>query len=77
MQNFEKMAALGALGVAAGAIVAWLGLVWFIRPVSTGGIDATSHFVAAAASLMVFGLLSAAHAWLGMQLRRGADSITG
>jgi len=77
MQNFEKLAALGALGVAGGAMAAWLGFVWFIRPVPTGGIDVTSHFVAASASLAVFGLTAAAHAWFAQQLNRGAESITG
>jgi uncharacterized membrane protein len=77
MENFEKLAALGAKGVAGGAIAAWLGLVWFIRPVPTGGLDATSHLVAAAATFMVFGLMSAAHLWFGLQLTKGADSIRG
>lgn len=77
MENFEKLAALGALGVAGGAMAAWLGFVWFIRPVPTGGIDPTSHLVAAAASFAVFGLLSAAHAWFGHQLKTGAKPIDG
>jgi hypothetical protein len=77
MQNFEKMAALGAQGAAGGLIVAWLGFSYFIRPVSTGGMDSTLHLVAIAASGMVFGLMSAAHLWFGMQLKNGADSIRG
>ena len=77
IENFEKLAALGALGVAGGAMAAWLGLAWFTRPVATGGIDATTHFALIAATFMVFGLMSAAHAWFGVQLKRGAVSITG
>lgn len=77
MQNFEKLAALGAQGAAGGLVAAWLGFVWFIRPVSSGGIDPTSHLVAAAAAFVVFGLLSAAHFWFGWQLKRGAVPIEG
>ena len=77
MKNFEKVAALGALGVGGGAMLAWLGFVLFTRPVPTGGIDGTSHFALAAASFFVFALLAAAHVWMGERLRRGADSIRG
>jgi hypothetical protein len=77
MPNFEKMAALGALGVAGGAMLAWLGLVFVTRPVPSGGIDAVTHLALMAASFMPFALLSAAHFWFGAQLRRGADSIRG
>ncbi len=77
MKNFEKLAALGALGVAGGAIAAWLGFVFVTRPVSSGGIDATLHVAVAAAALVVFALLSAAHLYMGLQLRRGPESIRG
>lgn len=77
MQNFEKLAALGAQGAAGGLIAAWLGFGWFIRPVSSGGIDATLQAVAIAAAFVVFGWLALAHFWFGAQLRRGAVSITG
>lgn len=77
MQNFEKLAALGAKGVAGGAMLAWLGLVVLVRPVSSGGMDATLHLVAASSSFAVFGLMSAAHYWFGHQLSKGAESITG
>jgi hypothetical protein len=75
--HVEKFASLGALGVAGGAMAAWVGLVWFIRPVPTGGFDPVGHFAAAAASFMVLGLMSAAHLWFGLQLKRGRCSITG
>ncbi len=58
-------------------MLAWLALVWFVRPVPTGGIDGTSHLVVASAALMVLGLMALVHVWLGIQLRRGADSIRG
>lgn len=58
-------------------MLAWLALVWFVRPVPTGGIDGTSHLVVASAAFMVLGLMALVHVWLGIQLRRGADSIRG
>jgi len=75
--NFERMAALGAQGAAGGIIAAWLGFVWFIRPVPTGGIDHTSWYAAAISSFVIFGLLSAVHVYFGAQLTRGADTIRG
>lgn len=77
MENFEKLAALGAKAVAGGAMAAWLGLVYLTRPVSSGGIDAVSHVTLAAASFVVVALLAAAHLWFGVQLTRGADTIRG
>ena len=75
--NFEKLAALGAQGVAAGAMAAWAGLVYLIRPVPSGGMDARGWFAASAAAFVVFALLAAAHAWFGAQLKKGPDSIIG
>ena len=75
--DIQKMAALGAQGAAGGIIVAWLGFVWFIHPVSSGGIDQTSWIVAATSTFVIFGLLSAVHLYLGAQLKRGADTIRG
>lgn len=77
MQNFEKLAAQGAQGMAAGLVVVWLAFGYVTRPVSTGGIDAVTHLALIAASFMPFALLSAAHFWFGSQLKRGADSIRG
>jgi hypothetical protein len=73
--NFEKLAALGALGVAGGSMAAWLGLVLLIRPVSSGGMDSRGWFAASAAAFVVFAVLAAAHAWFGMQLKRGPVSL--
>ncbi len=77
MQNFEKLAALGAQGAAGGLIAAWLGFGWFIRPVSSGGMDSTLHLVAMASTFVVFGWLALAHVWFGAQLKRGAIPIEG
>lgn len=75
--NFEKLAALGAQGVAAGSMAAWLGFVFVIRPVATGGMDARGWFAGSAAAFVVLALVAAAHAWFGAQLRKGPDSILG
>lgn len=75
--QFEKLAALGAQGVAGGAMAAWLGFVFLIRPVATGGMDARGWFAASAAAFVVLALVAAAHAWFGAQLKRGPDSILG
>lgn len=77
MQNFEKLAALGAKGVAGGALAAWLGFVLVTRPVSSGGIDAVLHLALSAAAFVPLAFAAAAHWWLGQQLTRGADSIRG
>jgi hypothetical protein len=76
-RDLEKLAGMGALGAAGGIMLAWLGLVFVLRPVSSGGIDGTSHFAVAAASFAVMAWLAIAHAWFGVQLMRGADSIRG
>ena len=75
--DIQKVAALGAQGAAGGIIAAWLGFVWFIRPVPTGGIDQTLWVVAATATFTIFALLAAVHLYFGAQLKRGADSIRG
>ncbi len=77
MQNFEKLAALGAKGVAGGAMAAWLGFAFFTRPVSSGGVDGTTHLAMMAATFMVFGMVALSHFWFGVQLSKGADSIRG
>lgn len=77
MENFEKLAALGAKGVAGGAMAAWLGFAFFTRPVSSGGVDPVSHLAMIAATFMVFGMVALSHFWFGMQLAKGKDSIRG
>lgn len=77
IEKIMKLASLGALGVAGGSMVAWLGFAWFIRPVSSGGMEPVTHFAAIAASFVVFAMVAAAHLWFGLQLRKGPTSITG
>lgn len=75
--NIEKMGALGAQGVAAGAMLAWIGLVYVTRPVSSGGMEPVVHLCLAAASFVPFAVISAAHFWFGQQLKHGPDTIRG
>jgi hypothetical protein len=75
--NFDKMAALGAQGVAGGTIVAWLAFVYVTRPVSSGGIDGVLHLNLAAASFVPFAMISATHAWFAHQLKQGPSVIRG
>jgi uncharacterized membrane protein len=75
--QFEKLAALGAQGVAGGTVAGWLAFVYLIRPVASGGMDARGWFAGSAAAFVVFALIAAAHAWFGAQLKKGPDSILG
>jgi hypothetical protein len=75
--TIEKLGALGAQGVAAGAMLAWVGLVYVTRPVSSGGMEPVGHLCLIAASFMPLGLMAAAHVWFAQQLKHGPDSIRG
>jgi hypothetical protein len=75
--TFDKMAALGAQGVAGGTILAWLTFVFVTRPVPTGGIDGVLHLTLAAASFVPFAMIAATHAWFAQQLKTGRSVIRG
>lgn len=75
--NIEKMGALGAQGVAGGAMLAWIGLVYVTRPVSSGGMEPVGHLCLAAAAFVPFAVIAAAHFWFGQQLKHGPDTIKG
>lgn len=77
MENLQKLGALGAKGVAGGAMAAWLGFAAFTRPVSSGGVDPVTHLATMASTFMVFGMVALSHFWFGVQLIKGRDSITG
>jgi hypothetical protein len=72
IQPYAKIAALGALGVSAGAFALWLLIIYVARPVPGGGIDAT-HFVL---SVIIVGMIClaviAAHVVYALQLFRYA-----
>lgn len=48
--KFERLAALGALGVSAGVLAFYLFIVWVSRTTPTGGVDG-EHFALTAISL--------------------------
>lgn len=77
LARLQRFAAFGAMGAAGGLMAAWLGLVWFVRPVPTGGMEPVTHFVVTSSSFVVFAMLASAHLWFGLQLKRGPSSITG
>ena len=79
-----KLAALGALSVAPGAVAVYLALVLAFRPTPTGGmpgsgggIDAVSWLVLAAAMLVPVAIIAAWHVDFGRQLRAGKNSCPG
>lgn len=83
-EKFLKYAALGALGVAPGAIAAYAALVFAFRPTPTGGmpgsgggIDAVSWLVLIAAMAVPIALVAAWHVDFGKQLKAGKNSCPG
>lgn len=75
--EFNKLAALGAQGVAGGSLLAWLGLMFVTRPVPTGGIDSILHLCLGGASFAVFALVALAHVWFAQQLKVGREPVRG
>ena len=73
----ERCGGRGGEGGAAGSVVAGVGMVDVTRPVSSGGIDPVAQLCLAAAAVMPFALIAAAHAWFAQQLKHGPDSIRG
>ena len=61
LKPYAKLAAMGALGVGAGAIAAYLLLAYFTRPVPSGGIDQTHSLVTWIALAIPVTLIVAAH----------------
>lgn len=68
LPKFAKLAGLGAFGACLGLVAAYLGLVFFTRPMTAGGIDSTNATVAWIAIAGVIVFLIAAHVMLGKQL---------
>lgn len=83
-QNFVRLAALGALGVAPGALGLWALLALVFRPTPTsgmpgsgGGIDAVSWAVVVIALIVPLGLAAAWHVNFGRQLQAGKNTCPG
>ena len=79
-----KFAALGALGVAPGAMGLYGLLLFAFRPTPTGGapgngggFDPVGWWVVAAAMIVPLGLAALWHVDFGRQLQRGKNSCPG
>ena len=82
VKNFEKMGALGALGVCAGVVVVYLGLAWLATttpvaaaPGATGGIDSITRNVIWIAALVPVVIFVWSHLVFAKQLRAGPSSL--
>jgi hypothetical protein len=70
LAKFAKLAGLGAFGACLGLVLVYLGLIFFIRPMTGGGIDSTNAAVAWIAIGGVIVALIAVHIAIGKQLIR-------
>lgn len=84
VEKVTKFAALGAIGVAPGALGLYAALLFLFRPTPTGGapgsgggFDAIGFMVVAAAMLVPLGLAAAWHVDFGKQLQKGKNSCPG
>lgn len=66
--KFVKLAGIGAFGACAGLVLVYLGLIFFTRPMTGGGIDSTNAAVAWIALGGVIVALIAVHVAIGKQL---------
>ena len=80
--KFERMAALGALGVCGGITVAYLALAWFGMPTplagvtgATGGMDVITRNVIWVSALVPTLLFIVTHLAMAKQLRAGRASL--
>jgi carbon starvation protein CstA len=75
MQKFEKLAAVGAAGVAGGALVAYSLLIFAFRPVPTGGFSRLLWTVVTVAMVIPVAILAGAHLAFAKQLKDGASAM--
>jgi hypothetical protein len=82
VKNFEKMAALGALGVCGGVVATYLVLAWLAKntpvaaaPGATGGIDNITRNVVWIAALVPVLIFLWSHLAFVKQLRGGPSSL--
>jgi hypothetical protein len=80
--KFERMAALGALGVCGGVLVVYAALAWVGNPTplagapgATGGMDSISRWVLWIAALVPVAIFIGSHLVFARQLRRGPASL--
>jgi hypothetical protein len=82
VKNFERMAALGALGVCGGVVVTYLALAWLATttpvaaaPGATGGIDGITRNVIWIAALVPALIFILSHLAFAKQLKAGPSSL--
>jgi hypothetical protein len=68
MKKYGKPAALGALGVAAGAVALYLVIAWGSTPSPSGGIDSTHALLAYVSAAFPFAAIIAVHVVFARQL---------
>ena len=61
LKPYAKIAAMGALGVCAGALGLFLFVAFFTRPVALGGIDETQSILTLISLAIPFALIIGAH----------------
>jgi hypothetical protein len=82
VKNFERMAALGALGVCGGVVLTYLGLAWLAQaspvaaaPGATGGVDGITQNVIWIAALVPTVIFVWSHVAFAKQLHGGPSSL--
>ena len=75
MEKFQKLAALGAAGVAGGTFVLYSLLIFVFRPVHDGGFDHVLWTVVTLAMIVPVAVLAGAHLAFARQLREGASAM--
>jgi hypothetical protein len=68
MKTHAKLAALGALGVSAGALLLFFLFVWIARRTSTGGLDVEHSMITVVSTAVIFAALIGAHLAFARQL---------
>ena len=76
MKTHGRLAALGALGVSAGSLLLWFGLIFITRRSSTGGLDSEHSVISWISTGVIFLALIAAHVVFAKQLWKTGDRQT-
>jgi nitrate/nitrite transporter NarK len=75
MEKFNKLAGMGAAGVAVGTFFAYLALIAVFRPVGNGGFDHVLWYTVAIAMIVPVLVLAGAHLAFAKQLKDGTSPM--
>jgi hypothetical protein len=75
MQKFQKLASLGAAGVAGGTFVLYSLLVYVFHPTPNGGFNHLLWLVVSVAMLVPVAVLAGAHMAFARQLQDGSSAM--